>query len=79
MTVYNVHAAKTRLSRLLEEAMAGKDVVIAKAGKPMVRLVPFKVEKKPRRPGALRGRIRIHKDFDAPLPAEISRAFGVEP
>lgn len=79
MTIYNVHAAKTNLSSLLEKAIAGEEIVIASAGKPLVRLVPFKGNGKPRVLGALKGKIRIHKDFDAPLPPDIARAFGIEP
>lgn len=78
MKTINIHAAKTHLSRLVEEAAAGEEIRIAKAGKPMARLVPLAPEAKPRKAGALKGRIRIRKDFDAPLPAEMGRAFGVE-
>ena len=78
MTTVNLHAAKTHLSRLVDEAVAGKDVVIAKAGKPMVRLVP--VEPKRRRTGfgADKGQIWISDDFDAPLPDDLLRLFGVK-
>jgi prevent-host-death family protein len=75
----NLHAAKTSLSRLVDEAMAGQDIVIAKAGKPMVRLVPVVRETRRRGFGADKGRIRISADFDAPLPPEVLRAFGIEP
>ncbi len=76
MKTVNLHAAKTHLSRLVDEAAAGQDVVIAKSGKPMVRLVP--VASKVRRTGfgTLRGKIRIADDFDAPLPDDLLRAFG---
>jgi prevent-host-death family protein len=75
----NLHAAKTHLSRLVDEAVAGQDIIIAKAGKPMVRLVA--VARKRRRTGfgADRGRIRVRDDFDAPLPRAVLRAFGVRP
>jgi len=73
----NMHEAKTQLSRLVEEAAAGTEIVISKAGRPRARLVPCAAAAKPRRPGALKGRIRIHADFDAPLPPEIGRPFGV--
>jgi prevent-host-death family protein len=73
--VVNIHEAKTRLSQLLVEATHGKTVVIAKAGTPMVTLVP--VEEKPpkRKPGFLKGKIRIGKDFDAPLPEVVQQSF----
>lgn len=78
MKVVNLHAAKTHLSRLVDAAAGGEDVVIAKAGKPMVRLVP--VAAKPRRMGfgADKGKIWMSADFDAPLPDDILRAFGVK-
>lgn len=76
MTIYNVHAAKTNLSSLLEKAIAGEEIAVAKAGKPLVRLVPFKGNGKPRVLGTLKGKIRIHKSFDAPLPPDIARVFG---
>ena len=66
MTTINVHEAKTHLSRILDRVAAGEEVVIAKAGKPIARLVPVAVEKKRRIPGTYRGRIRIGDDFDAP-------------
>ncbi len=59
-----MHEAKTHLSRLVERAVAGEDVVIAKAGKPIARLVPYTEERKPRVPGALRGKIWMAPDFD---------------
>lgn len=78
MKTVNLHAAKTHLSRLVDEAAAGQEVVIAKSGKPMVRLVP--VSRKPRRRGfgTLRGKMRIGDDFDAPLPDDVLRVFGVK-
>jgi prevent-host-death family protein len=78
MKSVNLHAAKTHLSRLVDEAAAGADIVIAKAGKPMVRLVPV-VSRGPRRGfGAMKGQIRIGPSFDAPLPDALARAFGVK-
>jgi prevent-host-death family protein len=58
MTTVNMHQAKTHLSRLVDEAVSGKEVVIAKAGRPMVRLVPVERREGPRTPGALAGRVR---------------------
>jgi prevent-host-death family protein len=76
MTVVNIHAAKTQLSRLVEQAAAGEEVVIAKAGKPMVRLVPVDTVPKPKRKlGLLKGIARIPDDFDDPLPDDILDAF----
>jgi len=79
MKTVNVHAAKTQLSRLLEEVSRGEEIVIAKAGRPVAKLVAIEQAGTPRRGlGALKGRIRVRRDFDAPLPAEISRAFGIK-
>lgn len=66
----NIHEAKTHLSRLVELAAAGTETVIAKAGKPMARLVPLEAAPKPKQLGQLKGAIHIASDFDAPLPAD---------
>jgi prevent-host-death family protein len=62
----NMHEAKTDLSRLVERALAGEDVVIARAGIPAVRLVPVQQTGK-RRLGQWRGKVKLREDFDAPL------------
>jgi prevent-host-death family protein len=72
MRTVNVHEAKTHLSRLLERAHAGEEIVIAKNGKPYARLVPFPDRAPKRRPGTLKGSVRIGKSFFDPLPAEWS-------
>ena len=72
---FNLYDAKTQLSQLVERAAAGEEIVIAKAGRPMARLVPIKKRGAPRVPGALKGEIRIAPDFDTPLPDELARAF----
>jgi prevent-host-death family protein len=64
----NIHEAKTQLSRLVEDAAAGQEIVIAKAGKPMAKLTALGREHRPRRLGILKGKLRVPKDFDAPLP-----------
>lgn len=72
--IVNVHAAKTHLSRLLERAEAGEEIVIGRAGKPIAKLVPY-VPDRPRRVfGALKGQIVIHGDF-SDLDAEMEREF----
>ena len=78
MKMFNVHAAKTQLSRLIEQAAAGEEIVIAKAGKPVARLVPFEPRREPRQPGLMKGQIWIAEDFDEPLPEEIMAAFRGE-
>lgn len=74
MHAINIHDAKTRFSKLVEAVIGGEEVVIAKAGKPVARLVPFAV-KKERKWGILKGKIHISEDFDAPLPNEILDQF----
>jgi prevent-host-death family protein len=73
MKTVNVHEAKTHLSRLLERVAEGEEIVIARAGKPVAKLVPLRTER--RRPGSLKGKIRVRADFDEPLPDEIAAAF----
>lgn len=65
MDTVNMHEAKTHLSRLVERVEAGEEVVIARAGRPVARLVPFGRRTEPRTPGAWRGLVRIAADFDA--------------
>jgi prevent-host-death family protein len=72
--IVNIHDAKTHFSRLVERAAAGEEIVIGKAGKPMARLVPYTERKQPRKPGALKGKVWIARDFDA-TPEEIIEAF----
>lgn len=62
--IVNMHEAKSTLSRLVERALAGEDVVIARNGTPLVRLVPIPTKSKPRVPGRSKGRIWIAPDFD---------------
>ena len=73
--VLNLYAAKSRLSALVEEASAGEEIIIAKAGVPRARLVPVKASAR-RRPGGSKGRIRVAADFDAPLPADLLDALS---
>ena len=77
MTTVNVHAAKTHLSRLIDEAAAGTEIVIARAGKPVAKLVPLEsARSKPRRVlGQMAGRMRVAENFDAPLPEDVLAAF----
>jgi prevent-host-death family protein len=67
----NIYDAKTRLSQLVGRAEAGEEIIIARGGRPAARLVPFRAEGVKRKPGRMRGRIRISADFDAPLPANL--------
>ena len=63
----NLYEAKTQLSSLVDQAAAGKEIIIAKNGKPMAKLVPFK-QRALRKPGKYKGKIWIAKNFDAPMP-----------
>ena len=76
MMITNISKAKAQLSALIEKVRAGQEVVIGKAGKPVAKLVPYKRSQVPRRPGALRGKIKIGEGFDD-LPHDIAKAFGV--
>ena len=71
----SVHEAKTQLSRLIERVAGGEEIIIAKSGKPIARLVPYAPKRAVRRPGAMRGKIRIRKNFDEPLPKELLTSF----
>jgi prevent-host-death family protein len=74
MKVLNLYEAKTQLSSLVEEAAAGAEIVIAKAGVPRARLVAVKQPVR-RRPGGSKGKIWMARDFDAPLPPALLSAF----
>ena len=60
----NIHQAKTHLSRLIEDVASGNEVLIARGGRPMARLVPLRRDETPRRPGMLKGKLKISDDFD---------------
>jgi prevent-host-death family protein len=67
-TQVNVHEAKTHLSRLLSRVQAGEEIIIARAGRPVARLVPFRHRPAKRVAGTAKGKVKISADFDAPLP-----------
>lgn len=74
----NIHEAKTHLSRLVDRAANGEEIVIARAGRPVARLGPLAERREPRRPGLWKGKVVIHDDFDDPLPEDIAAAFRGE-
>jgi prevent-host-death family protein len=74
MSVVNVHEAKTHLSRLLERVSAGEEIVIAKAGRPVAKLIPYLESEEPRKMGGWKGRVWIADDFDE-LPPDLLAAF----
>jgi prevent-host-death family protein len=77
MTVNSITEAKTNLSALIAKVCEGQEIIIGRAGKPVAVLVPYSKAAHLCKPGSLSGKIRIAKDFDAPLPYDIATAFGV--
>lgn len=77
MQTVNIHAAKTHFSRLVDQAASGEEIVIAKAGKPVAKIVPFEApaSQSPRKLGLLAGKIVVPPDFDAPLPNDLLDLF----
>jgi prevent-host-death family protein len=78
MQTVNIHEAKTHLSRLVERAAQGEAFVIAKAGKPMVKVVPLEVTPPKSRLGFMRGEMKVPEDFDTMFADEILEMFGVK-
>jgi prevent-host-death family protein len=78
MDTYNLYEAKTQLSKLVDRAAAGEEVIIAKAGKPLARLVPEKPKQEKRKFGQFKGEIWMTSDFGDPLPPDIQRYFEGE-
>jgi prevent-host-death family protein len=75
----NIHEAKTQLSKLVDQAVNGEPFVIAKAGKPLVKVTALDAPAAPRRLGFLAGEITVPDDFDRMGEAEIAALFGIEP
>ena len=75
METFNIYDAKTNLSSLVDRAAGGEEIIIAKAGKPLARLVPLAQRTTPRPLGLYRGEIWIGDDFDDTLPQEMQDAF----
>jgi len=75
MPTINIHEAKTQFSKLIEAVSHGEEIVIAKAGKPAAKLVPVQAKKPVRKPGALKGKMRVAAAFDAPLSDDLQAAF----
>lgn len=78
MKISNIHEAKSQLSKLIESALAGEEIVIAKAGKPLVKLIPYQEDKQPRTPGGWEGKVIMSDDFDDELIADILQGFTGE-
>jgi prevent-host-death family protein len=71
----NLYDAKTHLSKLVERAAGGEEIIVAKAGRPLARLVPLAKRTTPRQFGFLAGEVVMSKDFDDPLPDDMQQAF----
>ena len=76
MTVQvNIYEAKSKLSKLINQVIAGEEVIVAKSGKPVAKIVPFEKPIQNRKPGSAKGKLVISDDFDAPLPDDILQGF----
>ena len=75
MRTVNIHQAKTHLSRLVEEAAEGEEIVIAKHNRPVARLVALEPSTRPRKPGGWEGQLWMADDFNEPLPKALENAF----
>lgn len=73
--VTNLYEAKTNLSRLVDRAAAGEEIIIAKNGVPRARLLPLATVSRPREPGGWEGQVFVSDDFDAPLPPDVTSGF----
>ncbi len=73
--IVNLHEAKIHFSKLINRVMSGEEIIIAKTGTPVARLVPFQRNQTQREPGSAKGMIEISPDFDNPFPDEILNLF----
>jgi prevent-host-death family protein len=71
MKIVNIHEAKTHFSQLLNQALAGEEIIIAKGGKAIIRLMPYVEILPPREGGQFRGMMKVSEDFNAPLPDDV--------
>ncbi len=71
----NIHEAKTHFSKFINSALKGDEIIVARGGKPLIRLVPYTEEPQKRRGGQLKGLMKIADDFDAPLPDALLKQF----
>ncbi len=71
----NIHDAKTHFSKFINQALKGDEIIIARDGKPLIRLVPYTEDTQVRKGGQLKGLIQISDDFDAPLPDDVLKQF----
>ena len=71
----NIYEAKSKLSKLINQVIAGEEVIVAKSGKPVAKIVPFEKPTQNRKPGSAKGKLIISDDFDSPLPDDILQGF----
>ncbi len=71
----NIHDAKTHFSKYITQALNGEEIIVAKSGKPLIRLIPYTETTEVRHGGQFRGLIEISDDFDAPLPENLLNQF----
>jgi prevent-host-death family protein len=71
----NIHEAKTNFSKLIKRVLSGEEITIARAGRPVAKLVPITRADGRRTPGSARGQVTVGPDFDAPLPEELQKNF----
>jgi prevent-host-death family protein len=76
METVNIYDAKTRLSQLVDKVVAGEDVVVSRNGKPLVRITRLDSDRRPIRFGVLKGKVKVTRDYDAPLPSNVLADFG---
>ena len=76
MQVNSIYEAKTKLSKLVDLAVEGKEVIIGKSGKPMVKLVPYRVDESPRKGGQWKGKVKMAPGFDE-FSDELAEMFGL--
>jgi prevent-host-death family protein len=75
MKTVNIHDAKTHFSQLINEALSGEEIIIARGGKALIRLMPYVKELSPRKGDQLTGLMTVSDDFDAPLPEDVLKLF----
>ena len=74
MKITNIQQAKNQLSKLIEAVLQGEDVIISKAGKPLVKIIPYVANSEPRKPGYWKGKVTMAEDFDT-LPESVINSF----
>ena len=75
MTIVNIHEAKTHFSKLIQQALQGEVIIIAKSGVPVIQLTPYEKTTTKRKGGQLKGILLVEDNFDDPLPEEILKSF----